>query len=375
MTEQKILSGMLGFTSPNLGAGMYYSILNDSSNNTRVAFQLFMQESKTLTQVDIYVRNVYGTQANRKCVLYIYDCNADGKPGSLITNGTSNEASNFGTAWLSLTWSSGSRPSLSANTCYWIIIKNTATSSTVDYFSVVNGNCGPYIQSGGITSDPLGYYYYLSNNGGSTWWYGIAGGAAFKSYYDDSTFGGLPLQWGGTYWSPAIYGSNEVGVQFTLPANCNLNVRGARLCCERGGALPSNPVIKLYTGSTPSLVATSNQCPPHIGTAGGPCDVRGYFSSQIQIAGGTIITLTCKLSGSDGDVNNCLALCYMQMKNDSDCIAMIPWGCKLIYYNGSWGTYADYVWSGFGLILDTDGEFCNSSGAGGPIFSRIRSGF
>jgi len=376
MAEQKVMSGMLGFTSVNFGAGMYYTLLNDASNNTRVAYQIFMQENKTLTQVDIYIRDVAGTQANRKCVAYIYNCNADGKPGSLITNGTSNEAANFDTGWLSLTWTAGSRPTLSANTCYWIILKNTAASSTVDYFSLLNGNVHPYIQSGEITPGPLGYYFYMSNNGGSTWWLGIGGGASFKSHYDDGTFGGLPIQWGSTFWTCVIYGTNEVGVQFTLPANCNLNVRGARLMCQKVGTLPSNPVIKLYTGSTPSLAATTNQCPPHIGSAGGPPDVRGFFSSQVQLSGGTVVTLTCKLSGSDGDINNALVLCYNSVKNDSDCIAMIPWGCKLIYYNGSWNIYANNLWSGFGLILDTDGEFYSGGGGGvNPIFSRIRSGF
>lgn len=153
--------------------------------------------------------------------------------------------------------------------------------------------------------------------------------------------------------------AQEVGSQFTLPSGTSIKVRAISMYIKKNTTPSGSVRFRLYTGSSPSLQATSTLIPPGVITNGAV--YTAYLSSSITIAGGTVVTVTAGNDSADSS-----SAYHYTLKNaihdDADSKALLLFGgVQAAKLSGTTWTYVDTEMVPFTLILDTSGEFSASS--------------
>jgi hypothetical protein len=358
------LGQVLGFSWPGFYFGMG-SAGNLNAANTYTAFGLYMQEaSNTLASVDLYINSIQLTGNQITVEVWSAD-SLTLKPSSIIANGGSTPTSVTATGWLNVPF--GTPPTLAANTFYWIVCKNTNGTPGTYYFALRQGSATPFVM-GGMIANSYGHCAICGCSAG-VWGAPSGGRALYRANFGDSTFDGMPLE--NTGFMSSVYGSRESGVQFTTPANVNLNVIGVRLPVFRYSGDTYTFAFKMYTGASPALLATTNYSLGQSYAAGSAYDNVNFFSSSQQIPAGTVVTLT--LYNPSGDSTHYVESYYLKVK--ADATSIIPMSAQQAEnLSGSWA-YTSGQFPPFALILDPATPYYSGGGVGSPIFSRIRSGF
>lgn len=210
-----------------------------------------------------------------------------------------------------------------------------------------------------------------STNSGGAWTATHNGIAGYRLQFSDGTYDGLPVQ-AIVQGADKAYGpSNEVGVQFTMPAGPTYNVRGAAFFVQQAGSPTGNVIYKLYQNGA-YVATTLGVAPGDPFASSGYGYVPDYFSSDITLNPGDVVTLTLADSATDTSSNYFLHRCEYQFATDVNTQALMPFEGtlkKVTTTNGSSGspTFATTATSifPFALLLDTAGEFA-VTGAGVP---------
>jgi hypothetical protein len=319
----------------NLGAGYNYNSWQMNSGLYWNAASFLTLEAKTLSKIMFYISVITGNPTSLTCQLQTSSSNFP----SGVTLETIvitpvvgwNEVVGFSTA-------------LTAGTLYWIVLKNTSSTPTSNYMRVA------YMVDFYRKATHSGCWRQYRSNDGGTGWSGYENTASFRVEYSDGAFDGATVTPGGELQNE-FYGVTEIGVKFRTPS-IKLRVVGAFLPVYKSGTLPSRPFLKLYNDT--SLLSTTNILPGSIANT----YHLGYFPSVIELPINTIIRLTARASGGDGDGTNHLHMQSFGVKDDAIAQTLLPFhGIIKTTFDGA--TWVDTPTStiGFSLLLDHSNLF------------------
>jgi hypothetical protein len=152
--------------------------MSTASNNDLVG-GVFCASKTAISGVEVIVSAVSGTEANRKLTVYITNLDAAGCPdeSSVLTNGTkeiTGASIVVGMNRVAFT----TPPTTVAGSWYGVLVKNTATASETDYFTVYSKT-----GSGLKTNSP---FCAVCTDGGTTWTRS-ASPCSITPYYSDNT--------------------------------------------------------------------------------------------------------------------------------------------------------------------------------------------
>ncbi len=362
-TNQRIGETIIWGYTPNYPAGgMNTAAL--SATGTWTDTGVVLRTTKTLNKVKLYLSAVSNSPIAADASL---ELQAD--TGNGVASGTSLEtevASGVPTAAAWNEWT-GFTTSMTAGTRYHFVLKNlNGTPATNHFTHQFLGTSG----SGGIGSTTIasnnyswGWSVRSSTDSGTTWSSTGGGAAAIRLEFSDGSFAGFPVQNLGLDNSNISYGTREVGTYVVTPsAQPTMRVIGVTFPIQRGST-PGDLRYRVYTGASPSLLATT-----YTATAGNVNDGERWtalmFVGGVQtIAANTIIRVVAgTVSGGDG--SNYWRNYKYTIENNANSKALTPFGTsKLTYFDGSTWAETDTAFFPFGLILDPDQPFAASGGS------------
>lgn len=383
--NQMYAPGFIGF-SPSAS---YLPALSAQALNaaaTWLALGFIPEQAKTLDNVRAYESLLNGVvlSANFTC-----ECQTDsgaGLPsGSIVSGGGPQGAT---TTLASTTWIQwdGFTASLTAGAQYWLVFKNTQAVPGTNYPTLrYHYGVWPRWLNGGADSSPVwGWMTRLSTNSGVGWAaFTIQDTAGYRIGYSDSTYDGLPFSAiaassTGLAYRTSGSASFEVGFKATTPANATLKVKGIHFVVTNGtGVGPLK--FRLYSGSsTSACTLTAETATIPTGNIGANVPITLYFTSPVQLTGGTVIRCTLADTSSTGTNTKYFVPIEMTLDTGSYPSALLAFDgtmTKCHTVNGASavgnspgsaftdvavGTFAQFG----GLVLDTNGEFAASGGGG-----------
>jgi hypothetical protein len=166
-----------------------------------------------------------------------------------------------------------------------------------------------------------------------------------------------------------VFGSQEYGVQFTVPANVQFSTKVLFWMVSKQGSPTGQPRLRVYSGD--SLLATSltPYAAAHFGSSSVKA-VRFPFSSAVTFTGGTAYRIA--LGDTSADSSSAYYLYqYMGWDSDSGSATLLPFGGTLrgavcagtCAAAANWTT--NYNIPTFGISLEPGSEFDSVGGAGG----------
>ena len=362
-TQERAASQLLGFTGmAGLANGVAAFSLNAAAN--WLAFSYTPTEDKTLAKVQGYCSSVTLSPIAADADCELYSSAAQVPNASLEAKGAdANPAVDF------IQWS-GFTSALTAGTHYWFVFKNLNALPATNFFSLRywGGNGFPPALCGLVTSASA-FAKRQSADSGATWTTTPLSQCAFiRLEFSDGSMDGFPFSTGAAVAAAdRVFADDELGVQITTPSNGVLNVRGLQFFPAKIGTPTGQLRYRLYSGSTPSLLATTAPVPVAnlVATAQG-FPISLYFPTTQVIQPGTILTsVMAEETNSDANTN-AFSTIEFTIQNTAASKALMPFGgMKKARFDGTTWTLTDTSIIPFALILDTDGEF--AGGGGGPV--------
>lgn len=358
MSTNKIGNGIFGYiaTAPNNGANTI-TLNTASPNQTILALSFTPDDNRVVNKIRLRGGSGGGTLGASDVRVAIYSDSSQTPNVSLASSTTVTSGSWQHNAWNEFT---GFSLSVTAGTMYWIVISNVGASLTVNYPGVVYGIGGT-----GAMNLPIAVKRSSTANGST--WTGTTNVAVcgYRVDYADGTMQGIPVQ--GIVASTNIFTPFEWGVQFVVPPNATLRIKGVGTYINKGGSPTGTVNYKLYTGATPTLQATAT-----IGTASDLAAGQwyfGFFSSPVVVTPGTVVTATLT---DLGDTNtNFLRTYDYGFDPDTNSQAMIPWSMRRATFDGSSWTFTTGTIGAMAFALDSSGEF----GASLKVSNDMSGGF
>ncbi len=333
--------------------------------------------SKTLDKVMIYCTAVTGTLVAGDLRCRIYDCNSSMNPNTLQATSTTVTALPTGAAWVEFT---GLSCSLTAGTMYWAVIDcpNAGSSRYITIRDIYNSGHGTSPGGNASSSTNWGMAFKRSTDSGGTWATNPrAGVGCFRLEYSDPAYDALPASnWTTQSSSYGIYAARLYGAYFVTPSVGKMIVRGLISMGNRVGTPSIGYQLKLYTGASPSLQRTTGTIPYGVFSTTTYTHI-GWFSSPITLDPSTTVRIVGATSdGSSGSSSNYFRIAGLEINNNANSFATGPFqgSWRETYYNGSSWAERQTIWPNMGLILDTDGEFASSGGAGMIVHPGMAGG-
>lgn len=344
-----------------MGASVSTAIVTQalSASATWLAYG-FQARGKTLNSVRAFLSATAGSliAADVTCSLY---SDSGGAPNASIEGPKSCGSAPSGSAWYDWT---GFTTALTGGTQYWLVFKNANGTPGTNFptfrlITTMNSLLGGSAVHGDVRK--------TSTDSGSTW----AGTsntqiAGFRLGFSDSTYGGLPLS--NYAISPSgvgVYSARELGSMFTTPANASLKVIGiGAVFNAKTGTPTGNARFRLYTGASPSLLATTDSL-INASNITGVTVLAGYFSAVQTISASTIVRAVLgETTQSDASTAR-FNLNAFTVDTDAASLALMPFGSfQQTYFDGStWGETSSALVPIWLLLDDGAGEF--ASGGGG----------
>jgi hypothetical protein len=259
---------------------------------------------------------------------------------------------------------------ITAGTQYWIALKCTSGTSAVittfDGSAIVTG-LPPAVGGGTFT----GTWRALGASGSGAAWAGTArnevvGVRVGLTNGTDTAYFGWPMsaQTGKSAAADKVYGTIETGACYTVPSNATLSVKSVIMTLRKALA-PGNLSLKLYTGDSTTVTATSNAIvAANVITA----TAQMYtfdFATAVTLTGGTKYRFV--IAAASGDTSNYYYVYTDTMDSDSvvgGTVDLIPGLCHFCNLtSGSWTDTATTDVPIFGLVLNTAGAFVSSGGS------------
>lgn len=328
-------------------------------NNARMCFGV---KTGTIVAADV-TASLYSTTATSGSTIF--------KPNALLDGPRNCDSAPTAVGFYSF---SGFTYALSANTLYWIVIKNVHATPASNYprvmYNTIKGHNYNYA-AGNST-----IYDQLTTDSGTTWTnsgrhqslrVGFSNGDYYGCLFGSASFSTTAGGYG-------VYSTREEGMKFTTPANVALNVRGVGIAAGGFSGTPTGePRIRLYTGSTPTLIATANCFRKPSGQYYPQVE---WFDDVYTIDPETVVRITLGETTQSDTSSNYYRTNLIPLDTDSNSVGLLPYGACATYYNGtSWSDSSSNLIPAW-LILDDQGEFTASGGGGGSVrFPRTLTGF
>jgi hypothetical protein len=300
---------------------------------------------------------------------------ANGAVGTLIETGTASGTLSAAT-WNTLGGFTVTS-NLTAGAQYWVVLTCTAGTSATVAYSYSSNYSFPPIAATSVAPGAWGNTLASSTNNGSTWaGTSRAATVGFRLGFTDGTddaYTGVPI----VGFVPAngasekLYtnsgSAQEFGVQFTSPSNAILKVRGVVMAIKNISAT-GDLRYRLYTGSSPSLVATTLTI-PHIVIATSSSNVYiAFFATAQTINPNTVVSVTAGNTAADSS-SAYLSTVKSSIDTDANSLPLFPFGgLKSINYTaGAWQAPKNTEVVPFWLILDSSGEFGTQASGGAYV--------
>lgn len=339
-----------------------------NSATTYLAFNFRLPATKTLNKVKLYCSGTTGspTAAGTTCGIHP---DSSGAPNATATETKQLAGAPSGSAWNEWT---GFNTSCTANTEYWIVIKN-ATATPASNYATWQFISRESVPLGASTAQAFGNYFgwgarYTTD--GTNW---TSGGSYFNQAMgirlemSDGSFYGLPIQATAIDTTDMVYSAREYGVKFTIPSTWpTINIARIGFDVASAGTNPSGGMrYRIYTGSstTPTLAGTTITAAQLTHINGGWKTLP--FSSPIAVAANTTVRVVCG-AVSGGDSSNNLRLTVYTVENSAGSKALMPFGACVKTYttDGTTFTDTDTALTPWLIQLDTAGEFTVSAAGG-----------
>lgn len=330
-----------------------------------LAFSYTPPENKTLAKVQAYCSAITGSPiaADADCELYSSSAQAPASSIEAVSAADANPAVDF------MQWS-GFTSALTAGTQYWFVFKNANATPGSNFYTLRFGGGGTFPQGVllGLATTQSSFAKRQTTDSGVSWAGSPVSAVAFlRLEFSDGTFDGFPFSnLAGLATLDRVFSDDELGVQFTTPSNGVLNVRGLLFYPHKVGTPTGNLRYRLYSGATPSLLATTAgvATPGQITTSlGFPTPL--WFSAAQTIQPGTVLTAVMGETTQSDTSANAYSTAEFTIQNTAASKALLPFGgIKKARFDGTTWTYTDTSAVPFGLILDTDGEFGAGGGGG-----------
>lgn len=324
-----------------------------------LAYGLRVNEAKTVSKIMVYTSAITGSPGTSDAVCDIYSDNAN--PNASLASSATVTAAPTANAWLEFT---GFTYALTANTQYWIVIRNQAAdTSTTNFTCQYPDRVQALTGMTGMGFVPIAFAgIRTSTNSGSTWSGIVNGPPQFRVEFDDSTFVGYPVATPTAIASgERAFGSTEHGVRFTTPANGQFKIAGLTLGIGKIGTPTGSLRFRLYEGSSTTPTATTESIAPANLNASLTL-IPLYFSALQTLAANTVYRVTASNSAADSSANAYTSLHYL-VQSSAGSRGLLPWSCqKTVLAAGAW-TDTDTNILSWGLILDpTDPLVAGSAG-------------
>lgn len=359
---QQQICGLWGFmTQGSTITGI--ETLNAAAN--RMAFAFVPQANTSLSACRFYNGTKSGTGGTITCQLF-------GDSGGIpnITGGaldTLTVGTISGNSFVNCT---GGTTALTAGTQYWVVIANTDASPATNSIQIWYGNTG-------TTPTWYGCDTATSSNSGTSW-LSNRYGAGMRFDFADGTYWGTPLNGnfsgtGITGGIGAVNSTNEMGVQFTTPANVKLNTAGAAMYWQPIGTPTGGVLFKLYDASHALLAQTYSLSNAESKAVSAVVKSRLWVPSTDSVGANGIYTLQpsttytitmAETTNSDTSSNIYRPYGYA-WDTDANSTPLIPWSMQLDYFNGTTWTQFANKFLPFALLLATGDEFTSTGGGGG----------
>lgn len=347
------------FIGPTIGSAAVTGTVALSAAATWMAYS-FMGNGKTLNTVRAFLSATAGTMTAAGLTCELYSDSAS-SPNASIEGPKNCSTTPSGSGWYDWT---GFTTVTTAGTRYWLVFKNaqgTPASNNVTFRWVANSSTFSALGS----ASTFGAAKKHSTDSGSTWAGGTATAAAgWRIGFSDGSYLGSPLSNFGTAGvGVGVYSTRECGGMFTNPANATLNVAGLWILMNvKSGTPTGSGRLRLYTGSTPSLVATTETI--DISSVAAASLVFAYFSSVQQIAPNTIIRVVLGETAQADASANRYNVSFFTVDTDSASLALMPFGSfQQTYFDGTNWAQTNSALVPCGLMLDdVAGEFGSGSG-------------
>jgi len=346
-----------------------------STANNYIALGVLPSDGKTLSKVKVYGAAVSGTLAGGDLRLDVFSSTTAGVPNVSLSSTTTVTATPTGAGWVEFT---GLSQALTANTQYWLVVRNLNASPASNNLTIQTGAANTAPTPGNGSGTGIGWHRRTTTDAGGTWTSGpIASPAGWRVEYSDGTFDGLPVSaFGGIGTTFGIYGTRKFGVRLTSPTNAGLKVRGVTMLLLRTGT-PQPLAYELLNGTTSLGASGTVDLGATILSTSSGAYVPAFFAAPVTVPAGTDLRVVATAPGGGGSTANCArGGGYTAVENNANSKALMPYGARQTYYDGSTWAEDDTVVPFFALLLDTDGEFASTGGGGssGTAFFTLARG-
>ncbi len=346
------------------GAGYTVTMDNADPNSDMLAYSFIAPKSPFSGAMKLFQFRWLASSpsGSPKVTAYLYSDN-NGQPNALLTNGTSAESGVISAGWVSSTWS-GTLPTLTEGTQYWILLKCTSGTSVVVSACAATQTGFPSALIGGTGTPLWRALGDASTDSGSTWGgtdrgtvqgfrIGITDGS-------DTAYFGVPgPSASGTLntTSQRVDGTQQAGFLVTTPADCKVRVKSVALIVRKVGS-PGALSLKVYSGSSTDALATSNAIPAANITTGVQAATFD-FSTVLELSASTLYRFV--LSAASGDNTTNYYYTYASTI-DSDSVSggtvdLAPWGLGFCVLDTTWDADTLTLWVPAMLILDSTDPF------------------
>lgn len=316
----------------------------------------FIAKGTTLDKVAIYVSAVSGTLAasDLRVDIYADNTSAVGEPDESSSLANSTTLAGGAPTGAGLIEFTGLNVTLTPNRMYWAAIKNVNASpgtnnATLRWSANASGPTNLGLQN--IT---WGWGKKHSTDGGSTWGTALSNVTGLRLYYSDlAAYDGAAFNTAGNDNAAGnrIYQTREAGSVFTTPSDVALRVIGGGFVMGKVGTPAGNLRFRLYTGTTPTLLGTTQDVPQASVTNG--TLQFSYFASAQTLDPATEVRFTAG-EASNNDANTTYYSAHrIVVPNDTVSKSLKPLGggVSKVYYDGSTWTTTTEEYVPFFLIL------------------------
>lgn len=353
-------------------------LVNLNSSTKRACQSFIIEDSgKTLKHAKMWVSGKTGTPSASE-IKWTLRADSAGFPGSDIEEENTSATPNSGAYMESDAFSTA----LTAGTRYWLCLRNSNASPGSNYIGVrfagQSSEGKPGLAQVHSSDQRWGWAFGDSSDSGSTWAAASASSIVMRFEMSDGSFYGLNTtnNWGpDTTAGCRIYGSQEAGAKFTVPADWpGINIRCVGMRAGWAGTVPAGGLrYRLYTGTSTTPTATTAVMPA------ANILFDGYkplcFDSVQTVAPGTVVRLTAGVA-SGGDSSNYLSIQGMQFEDTAANKAATAFGglSQTCLASGSWTDTANRVPT-LAVSLDHTAPFDVPSGGGSTTpTSKLNAG-
>lgn len=324
-----------------------------------------MDAARSLNSARVYISAVNGTLGTTDCTADIYSDNG-GQPGSSLGSVSLGSAPSA-PGWV--TFSFGTSIALSADTQYWLVLKNANGTAGTNFPTYQWGTSNTGIQTTCGFPGVTGWQKCSSGNSGGSWASFQNVPCGYRLGFADGTYLGLPVQ-NISNSADLVYGTRESGVKFTSPANATLSVSGISFWIKRTGSTAGNLRYRVYFGATPVLQGTTNNVAAGQVNSASQYQVL-HFASPLSIPAGTVVRVTMGVvsGGDSSDYYSDFSEYTLDSNASSLALSGFLGTLQKTYFDGTTWTDTAAAVHPFTLLLNTDGEFVSSGG--GSSFSWI----